>query len=139
MRHRRWIELLSDYDCVIRYHPGKANVAADALSWKDKEPIRVRALVVTCSTCAKFKAEHQNPSRLLQQLEIPVWKWERITMDFIIKLPRTPFGYDSIWVIVDRLTKSAHFFPINEKYKMEKLTRLYLKEIVGRHRERIWK
>ncbi|GKE98376.1 putative reverse transcriptase domain-containing protein, partial [Tanacetum coccineum] len=93
MRHRRWIELLSDYDCVIRYHPGKANVVADALSRKDKELIRVRALVVTsdkmyhdlkklywwpnmkadimtyvskCLTCAKVKAEHQKPSGLLQ-------------------------------------------------------------------------
>ncbi|GJR52117.1 putative reverse transcriptase domain-containing protein [Tanacetum coccineum] len=73
---------------------------------------------------------NQNPSGLLQQSEIPVWKWERITMDFITKLPRTPSGYDSIWVIVDRLTKSAHFIPMNEKYKMERLTRLYLKEIV---------
>ncbi|GJR59347.1 putative reverse transcriptase domain-containing protein [Tanacetum coccineum] len=59
--------------------------------------------------------------------------YERITMDFITKLPRTPYGYDSIWVIVDRLTKSAHFIPINEKFKMERLTRLYLKEIVCRH------
>ncbi|GJU46499.1 putative reverse transcriptase domain-containing protein [Tanacetum coccineum] len=54
-------------------------------------------------------------------------------MDFISKLPRTPSGYDSIWVIMDRLTKSAHFIPVNEKFKMEKLTRLYLKEIVCRH------
>ncbi|GJR44439.1 putative reverse transcriptase domain-containing protein [Tanacetum coccineum] len=108
MRQRRWIELLSDYDCVICYHPGKANVVADALSKKDKESIQVRALVVT--------------------------KWGRDnTMDFITKLPRTSSGYNSIWVIVDRLTKSAHFIPMNEKYKMEKLTRLYLKEIVCRH------
>ncbi|GJS64666.1 putative reverse transcriptase domain-containing protein [Tanacetum coccineum] len=213
MRQHRWIELLSDYDCVIRYHPGKANVVADALSRKDKEPIRVCALVVTvhnnlpeqiwnaqveackeenigaegfrgegepfevrsdgtkclkgrvwlplfgglrglkmyhdlsklywwpnmkadiakCLTCAKVKGEHQKPSGLLQQPEIPVWKWERITMDFITKLPRTPSRYDSIWVIVDRLTKSAHFIPMNEKYKMERLTRLYLKKIVCRH------
>ncbi|GKA60446.1 putative reverse transcriptase domain-containing protein [Tanacetum coccineum] len=77
----------------------KANVVADALSRKDKEPIRVRALVVTCLTRTKVKAEHQNPSGLLQQLEITVWKWERITMDFITKLPRTPSGYDSVWVI----------------------------------------
>ncbi|GKE06147.1 putative reverse transcriptase domain-containing protein, partial [Tanacetum coccineum] len=86
-----------------------------------------------CLTCAKVKAEHQKPSGLLQQPEIPVWKWERITMDFITKLPRTPSGYDSIWVIVDRLTKSAHFILMNEKFKMERLTRLYLKEIVCRH------
>ncbi|GKE13981.1 putative reverse transcriptase domain-containing protein [Tanacetum coccineum] len=86
-----------------------------------------------CLTCAKVKAEHQKPSGLLQQLEIPVWKWERISMDFITKLLRTSSRYDSIWVIVDRLTKSVHFIPMNEKYKMEKLTRLYLKEIVCRH------
>ncbi|GJZ14236.1 putative reverse transcriptase domain-containing protein [Tanacetum coccineum] len=102
------------------------------------EPFEVRTdgtkcLKGRCLTCAKVKAEHQKPSGLLQQPEIPVWKWERITMDFITKLPRTPSGYDSIWVIVDRLTKSAHFIPMNEKYKMEKLTRLYLKEIVCRH------
>ncbi|GKA42288.1 putative reverse transcriptase domain-containing protein [Tanacetum coccineum] len=89
--------------------------------------------VSKCLTCAKVKAEHQKPSGLIQQLEIPVWKWERITIDFITNLPRTPSGYDSIWVIVDRLTKSAHFIPMNEKYKMEMLTRLYLKEIVCRH------
>nr|GEW67797.1 hypothetical protein [Tanacetum cinerariifolium] len=140
------------------------NVVADALSRKDKEPIRVHALVVTihnnlhdqiqsaqveackeentadiatyvskCLTCAKVKAEHQKPSGLLQQQEIPVWKWEIITMDFIIKLLRTPSGYDSIWVIVDGLTKSAHFILVNENFKMERLTRLYLKEIVCRH------
>lgn len=62
-----------------------------------------------------------------------MWKWERITMDFITKLPKTSSGYDSIWVIVDRLTKSAHFIPIKETYKMEQLTRLYVKEIVSRH------
>nr|GFA04004.1 hypothetical protein [Tanacetum cinerariifolium] len=59
--------------------------------------------------------------------------YERITMNFITKLPRTPSGYDSIWVIVDRLTKSDHFIPINKKFKMERLSRLYLKEIVCRH------
>ncbi|GKF11627.1 putative reverse transcriptase domain-containing protein, partial [Tanacetum coccineum] len=86
-----------------------------------------------CLTCAKVKAEHQKPSGLLQQPEIPVWKWERITMDFMSGLPRTPSGYDTIWVIVYRLTKSAHFLPMKKTDSMEKLTRLYLKEIVCRH------
>ncbi|GJU45561.1 putative reverse transcriptase domain-containing protein [Tanacetum coccineum] len=235
MRQRRWLELLSDYDCEIRYHPGKANVVADALSRKERnKPLRVRALVMTiglnlpvqilnaqvearkeenygtedlcgmikrleqrtdgtlclnrrswipcrgnlrelimheshkskysihpgsdkmyqdlkklywwpnmkakiatyvskCLTHAKVKAECQKRSGLLVQPEIPVWKWENITMDFVTKLPKTPSGQDTIWVIVDRLTKSAHFLPMKETDSMEKLTRQYLKEVVSRH------
>ncbi|GJT40075.1 putative reverse transcriptase domain-containing protein [Tanacetum coccineum] len=79
------------------------------------------------------KAEHQKPSGLLQQPEIPEWKWEKITMDFVSGLPRTPSGYDSIWVIVDRLTKSAHFLPMKKTDSIEKLAQLYLKEIVCKH------
>ncbi|GJT33928.1 retrotransposable element Tf2 [Tanacetum coccineum] len=89
--------------------------------------------VSKCLTCLKVKAEHQRPSGLLQQPEIPVWKWEGIAMDFVTKLPRTSGGHDIIWVIVDRLTKSAHFLPMREDYKMERLARLYLNEIVARH------
>ncbi|GJU59906.1 putative reverse transcriptase domain-containing protein [Tanacetum coccineum] len=79
------------------------------------------------------KAEHQRPSGLLQQPEIPEWKWEGIAMDFVMKLPRTSSGHDTIWVIVDRLTKSAHFLPMCEDYKMDRLVRLYLNMIVSRH------
>ncbi|GJX03684.1 hypothetical protein Tco_0189600 [Tanacetum coccineum] len=235
MRQRRWLELLADYDCEICYHPGKANVIADALSQKERiKPLRVRSLVMTihlnlpsqilkaqtealkeenikaeklrgmdkvfeirldgthciknrswlplfgnlrdlimheshkskysihpgsdkmyqdlkklywwpnmkaiiaeyvgkCLTCSRVKAECQKPSGLLVQPEIPMWKWERITMDFITKLPKTSNGHDTIWVIVDRLTKSAHFIPTRETDSMETLTRLYIKEIVSRH------
>ncbi|GJY01756.1 putative reverse transcriptase domain-containing protein [Tanacetum coccineum] len=246
MRQRRWLELLSDYDCEIRYHPGKANVVADALSRKEREPLRVRALVMTigldlpkqilkaqtearkpeniksedvggmlvenskdpeklrtekleprtdgtmclngrswlpcygdlrtvimyeshkskysihpgsdkmyqdmkklywwpnmkaniatyvskCLTCAKVKAEHQRPSGLLVQPEIPQWKWDNITMDFVTKLPKSSQGYDTIWVIVDRLTKSAIFMPMRETDPMDKLARMYLKEVVTKH------
>ncbi|GJW12723.1 putative reverse transcriptase domain-containing protein [Tanacetum coccineum] len=216
MRQRRWLELLSDYDCELPYHPGKAIVVADALSRKSRpKPLRVRALVMTiglnlparilnaqvearkeenygtkdlhgmiknlesradgtlclknrswiplfgdlralimheshkskysihpesdkmyqdlkklywwpnmkaeiatyvrkCMTCAKVKAEYQKPSGLLVQPKIPKWKWENITMDFVTKLPKTASGQDMIWVIVDRLTKSAHFLPAKE-------------------------
>ncbi|GKC18180.1 putative reverse transcriptase domain-containing protein [Tanacetum coccineum] len=79
------------------------------------------------------KAKCQKPSGLLVQPDIPMWKWERITMDFITKLPKTSNGHDTIWVIVDRLTKSAHFIPTRETDSMETLTRLYIKEIVSRH------
>ncbi|GJY80440.1 putative reverse transcriptase domain-containing protein [Tanacetum coccineum] len=77
-----------------------------------------------CLTCLKVKTEHQRPSGLLQQPEIPVWKWKGIAMDFVTKLPRTSSGHDTIWVIVDRLTKSAHFLPMREDYMMERLARL---------------
>nr|GEW37407.1 hypothetical protein [Tanacetum cinerariifolium] len=103
------------------------------LYWWPNMKADIATYVSKCLTCAKVKAEHQKPSGLLQPSKIPVWKWERITMDFITKLTRTPSGYDSIWVIVDRLTKSAHFILMNENFKMKRLTRLYLKEIVCRH------
>nr|GFC14707.1 reverse transcriptase domain-containing protein [Tanacetum cinerariifolium] len=84
-------------------------------------------------TCLRVKAEHQKPSGLLVQPEIPQWKWDNITMDFVTKLPRTSNGYDTIWVIVDRLTKYAHFLPMREDDSMDKLTKLYQKEVVTRH------
>ncbi|GKA96921.1 putative reverse transcriptase domain-containing protein [Tanacetum coccineum] len=227
MRQRRWLELLADYDCEIHYHPGKANVVADALSQKERfKPLRVRALVMTlhpklpsqileaqteaikeeniktenlrgmdkafevrpdgtrciknqswlpffgglrdlimheshkskysihpgsdkmyqdlkklywwpnmkaiiaeyvgkCLTCSRVKAECQKPSGLLIQPEIPTWKWERITMDFVTKLPKTSSGHDTIWVIIDCLTKSAHFIPTKETDSMETLIRFW--------------
>ncbi|GJS62106.1 reverse transcriptase domain-containing protein [Tanacetum coccineum] len=97
----------------------------------------IKAIIVEyvskCLTCSRVKAECQNPSGLLVQPEIPIWKWERITMDFVTKLPKTSTRHDTIWVIVDRLTKSAHFIPIRATDSMETLTRLYIKEIVSRH------
>jgi hypothetical protein len=93
----------------------------------------VAEYVNKCLTCSNVKAEHQRPSGLLEQPKIPEWKWDHITMDFVTKLPRTPSGHDSIRVIVDRLTKSAHFILIREDYPLSKLARLYPKEIVSLH------
>nr|GEZ95627.1 putative reverse transcriptase domain-containing protein [Tanacetum cinerariifolium] len=92
----------------------------------------IATYVSKCLNCSKVKAEHQRPSGLLQQQKIPEWKWENIAMNFITKFPRSS-GYDMIWVIVDRLTKSAYFLDIHEDYKMDKLARLYIDEIVARH------
>nr|GEZ96544.1 retrotransposon protein, putative, Ty3-gypsy subclass [Tanacetum cinerariifolium] len=103
------------------------------LYWWPNMKADIATYVSKCLTCAKVKDEQQKPSGLLQQPEIPVWKWERIDMDFVSGLPRTPSRYDTIWVIVDRLTKSAHFLPMKKTDSMEKRTRLYLKEIVCRH------
>nr|GFB94403.1 reverse transcriptase domain-containing protein [Tanacetum cinerariifolium] len=93
----------------------------------------IATYVSKCLTCAKVKAEHQKPSGLLVQPKIPEWKWDNITMDFVTKLPKSSQGYDTIWVIVDRLTKSAIFTPIRETDPMDKHARIYLKEVVTRH------
>ena len=83
-----------------------------------------------CLTCQQVKAEHQAPTGMLQPLTIPVWKWENITMDFLVGLPKTPKGNDAVWVIIDRLTKSAHFLPIRWGITMEQLAEKYISEIV---------
>ncbi|GKG30958.1 reverse transcriptase domain-containing protein, partial [Tanacetum coccineum] len=86
-----------------------------------------------CLTCAKVKDEHERPLGLLVQPDIPQWKWDNITMDFVTKLPKSSQGYDTIWVIVDQLTKSVIFVPMRETGLMDKLSRMYLKEVVTRH------
>ncbi|GKB96031.1 reverse transcriptase domain-containing protein, partial [Tanacetum coccineum] len=94
----------------------------------------IATYVSKCLTCAKVKAlEHQRPSGLLVQPDITQWKWENITMDFVTKLPKSSQGYDTIWVIVDRLTKFAIFVLMRETDPLEKLARMYLKAVVTRH------
>jgi hypothetical protein len=89
--------------------------------------------VAQCDVCQRVKAEHQKPSVLLQPLPIPEWKWEDISMDFINVLPRAPRGNDSIWVIVDPLTKVAHFIPVRTTYGGDKLVKLYIDNILKLH------
>jgi IS30 family transposase len=89
--------------------------------------------VSLCDTCQRVKTEHQRTARLLQPLKILEWKWEEIGMDFIVGLPRTQAGYDSIWVIVDRLTKVAHFILVKMTYSGAKLAELYMSRIVCLH------
>jgi hypothetical protein len=89
--------------------------------------------VAMCEVCQRVKAEHQRPTGLLHPLKLPEWKWEEISMDFITRLPRTSNGYDSIWVIVERLTKVAHFIPVKTTYKGSQLVELYMTQIVCLH------
>ena len=246
LRQRRWMELIKDYDCMIDYHPGKANVVADALSRKTMQTLRtlnahlsliddgtvvielierpsllnrvleaqkkdekiavlvsqigngkeieftvnedevlyykdrvcvpddndlrkaileeahsgsfaihpgstkmyqdlkmsfwwsemkrdISEFVTKCLVCQRVKAEHQVPSGLLQFIRISEWKWDRITMDFVVGLPLTRRKHDSFWVVVDRLTKSAHFLPVRTDYSLDKLVELYIKEIFRLH------
>ena len=116
-------------------HPGGTKMYQDLKShyWWNGMKRDVADFVIKCETCQQVKAEHQRLVGLLQPLPIPKWKWDQISMDFVSGLPRTVTGFDAIWMVVDRLTKSAHFLSINMTYSLEKLARLYLREIVRLH------
>ncbi|XP_042051304.1 uncharacterized protein LOC121796544, partial [Salvia splendens] len=172
MRQRRWLELVKDYDCGINYHPGKANVVADAgrlcvpkdeglrmeimreahetpyaahpgstkmyqdlkrQFWWNGMKKHVAAFVERCLACQQVKALHQRPYGKLQPLEIPEWKWEHIAMDFVVGLPKSQRGNTVIWVIIDRLTKSAHFVPVRATYGSDQLAKVYVREIIRLH------
>jgi hypothetical protein len=93
----------------------------------------VTKYVALCDTCQRVKAEHQRPAGLLQPLKITEWKWEEIGIHFIVGLPRTQAGYDSIWVIVDRLIKVTHFILVKTTYSSAKLGELYMSRIMCLH------
>ncbi|WVZ53110.1 hypothetical protein U9M48_004096 [Paspalum notatum var. saurae] len=106
------------HDTAYSIHPGSTKMYHDLKErfwWYGMRRV-VAEYVAVCDTCQRVKAEHQRPAGLLQPLKIPEWKWEEISMDFIVGLPRTQKGYNSIWVVVDRLTKVAHFIPVNTTY-----------------------
>ncbi|GKB05143.1 putative reverse transcriptase domain-containing protein [Tanacetum coccineum] len=188
MRHRRWVELLSDYDCELKYHPGKANTSlishileAQQEAMKEENLKKValsganekleirasgikylngRAWILKVYNLRKVVMDEAHRSRYsihlgaekmymdvkeyywwlemkrdiaLYQPEIPVWKWEKITTDLVTRLPRTSRGHDSILIIVDRLTKSAHFLLIRGDYPLEKFVGLYINDILSKN------
>ncbi|WVZ51685.1 hypothetical protein U9M48_002801 [Paspalum notatum var. saurae] len=123
------------HDTAYSIHPGSTKMYYDLKErfWWYSMKRAVTEYVAICDTCQHVKAEHQRSAGLLQPLKVPVWKWEEITMDFIVGLPRTQKGYNSIWVVVDRLTKVAHFIPVNTTYSGAKLAELYISRIVCVH------
>ena len=116
-------------------HPGGTKMFKDLQRryWWNGMKREVAAYVSRCLTCQQIKIEHQRPGGSMQRIEIPQWKWKDITMDFVVGLPRTRRKHDAIWVIVDRLTKSAHFLPIRISQPLESLADLYIREIVRLH------
>ncbi|GJZ39458.1 putative reverse transcriptase domain-containing protein [Tanacetum coccineum] len=141
---RSWLPCYGNLRSVIMHeshkskysiHPGSEKMYQDMkkLYWWPNMKADIATNVSKCLTCAKVKAKHQRPSGLLVQPAIPEWRWDNIMMEFITKLPKSSQGFDTIWVIVDRLTKSTHFLPIRENDPLDTLARLYLNRIVARH------
>ena len=116
-------------------HPGSTKMYRTLKEhyWRNGMKKEITIFISRCLTCQQVKAEHQRPAGKKQLLPILVWKWEKITMDFVTGLPWTERQHDAIWVIVDRLTKSSHFLPVNVEDSLEKLAQLYVDEIVRLH------
>src|SRR5215216_2541243 len=116
-------------------HPGNTKMYMDKKErfWWNNLKKDIGEHISLCDVCSRVKAEHQKPTGLLQPLPIPDWKWDKIGMDFITGLPRTRSGYDSIWVVVDRLTKVAHFIPVKTTYTSAKLAKIYMNRIICMH------
>jgi len=116
-------------------HPGSNKMYQDRRQqfWWTRMKREVAKYVSECDVCRRVKASHLKPAGMLQHLDIPSWKWEDISMDFIVGLPPTSKGYDSIWVIVDRLTKSAHFLPVKTRYSSHQYAEIYMARIVSLH------
>jgi hypothetical protein len=116
-------------------HPGTNKMYQDLnkIFWWTRMKREIARYVSECDTCQRIKADHLRPARNLKPLSIPEWKWENICMDFIVGLPHTSRGYNSIWVIVDCLTKSAHFIPIATTYRVRQYAELYISHKVRYH------
>ena len=116
-------------------HPGSTKMYHDLKEvywWGDMKK-NIAEFVAQCPNCQQDKVEHQNPEGYMQCMQLPIWKWDMINMDFITGLPRTFRKFDFIWVIVDRLTKSAHFLPVKTTYTAEEYVKLSIKEISRLH------
>jgi hypothetical protein len=128
----RELILKEAHETVYSIHPGSEKMYQDLKKrfWWYGMKREIAQYVARCDSCQRIKVEHQRPGGLLQSLQIPQWKWDEIGMDFIVRLPRTRAGYDSIWVAVDRLTKAAHFIPVKTTYNSAVLAELYMSRIM---------
>jgi hypothetical protein len=131
----RGLILKEAHETTYSIHPGSEKMYQDLKKrfWWYGMKREIAEYVVVCDSCQRIKAEHQRPLGLLQPLQIPQWKWDEIGMDFIVGLPRTHTVYDSIWVVVDRLIKVAHFILVKTTYNSAVLAELYMSRIVCLH------
>ena len=122
----RKLILQEAHDSPYSIHPGNTKMYLDLKErfWWTGMKKDIAEYVAVCDVCQRVKAEHQKPAGLLQPMPIPEWKWDKLGMDFITGLTRTHSGYDSIWVVVDRLTKVAHFIPVKTTYISAKLAKI---------------
>ncbi|WVZ77748.1 hypothetical protein U9M48_025575 [Paspalum notatum var. saurae] len=123
------------HESVLAMHPGSNKMYQDLKQrfWWTRMKREIAKYVSECHVCKRVKADHLKPAGMLHPLNIPAWKWEDIHMDFVVGLPRTQKGYDSIWVIIDRFTKSAHFIPVKTSYTAATYAELYIARIVSLH------
>jgi hypothetical protein len=123
------------HETAYSIHPGSEKMYQDLKKrfWWYGMKREITEYVARCDIYQRIKAEHQRPAGLLQPLQISQWKWDEIGMDFIVGLPRTRAGYDSIWVVVDHLTKAAHFILVKTTYNSAVLAELYMSQIVCLH------
>ena len=129
-------KILSEaHESSYSIHPGSTKMYEDLkqIFWWNGMKRDIAYFVACCDICNKVKAEHQKPAGLLQPLPVSQWKWDDVCMDFITGLPRTQRGKDAIWVIVDTLTKVAHFIPVSTRYRANELAQLYVSRIVSLH------
>jgi hypothetical protein len=135
IKHLRQLILREAHDSAYSIHPGSTKMYQDIKEkyWWYGLKRDVATHVALCDVCQQVKAEYQRQAGLLQPLKVLEWKWEEIGMDFIVGLPRTRYGYDLIRVIVDRLTKVAHFIPIKTTYSGAQLVELYMSRIICLH------
>jgi hypothetical protein len=134
-REAREVLLDEAHNSAYSIHPGTTNMYLDLKTrywWRGMKK-EIAQYVARCDTCQRTKAKHQKSAGLLQPLPVLEWKWEEIGMDFVIGLPRTQNGNDSIWVIIDRVTKVSHFILVKTTFGGATLARIYLKEIVRLH------
>jgi hypothetical protein len=131
----RELILKEAHETTYSIHPGSEEMYKDLKKrfWWYGKKREIAEYVARCDSCQRIKSEHQRPAGLLQPLQIPQWKWDEIGMDFIVGVPCTRAGYDSIWVVVDRLIKAAHFIPVKTTYNSVVLAELYMSQIVCLH------